>query len=991
MNKKIVFIFLALFCSELFSQNIPAQYKEAMDAYISNDFISAVKLFDGFGKYYTTDDEFSATAHYYLGLSLLKLEKIDASISAFEFFVNRYTWSNFRDDALYTLGTLYFGKSDYSNCRERLKEILDDYPQCEFVGPANYFIGESFSAEKNYDDAIRYLAKCYSIKVNNKYTDYSLYSLGYVYENLLKYKDAVAYYDTLLSYYKLSALAPEAQVRIGICYFKLKDYDNSVLELSDPSIEELPEKQYEEAKFILANSFYRLKEFKDAENTFKNLIEKNPSTKFLRESNYGLAWCYFQQQKYEDAFNIFNTLANSSADSIAINSFFWSAESKRYDGKETEANLIYDEFLKKYPDSPLVSKVQLQIGITNFDLQKDYAEQNLNAALNSKDNFVKVKALTVLGELKLNQKYYNVAKNCFVEALSLSEAYPELYLRDLLGSGITSYYLNDYSEALVNLNKLQLKNAQFEKEKVNFYLAETYFAKKDFANAIKYYNKIEGTDKELLPQVLLGKGYTYFNLKDYNNASFCFLDFSRSYKNNPNFNSARLRLADSYYGMKKYSEAGRVYKEIFLSDDALLNNDYAHYQYAQALFKSGNVDEAIHEFSNLQTQFPNSKYLAESQYVIGWIYFQKGDFHSAISNYKILYGRYPSSPLVPKTYNSIGNSYFNIAKYDSAIIYYNKVLAEFPNSANAYDAIIGIKDSYIAAGKPDQAVSLIDTYIAGNPRTAFADQLYFKKGEIYFSLGNYEKAKQVFKDFVYGYSNSTLVQDAYYWIGKCAANLKQNDEALANFNKAANIKTNSELGISSVLESGRIYLDNKNYDAAVNIYQKAINSLPPESPKVGELTYCRALAYVAKGDIAKAYEDFNYLIQYSEGTIFAANAKFEIGLIELARKNYETCDMIFRELSENRNDDIGAKAQYYYGQSLFEQDKIDDAISALVRVRFSFSAYDEWLTKSYLKLGECYEKKDDKLKAKELYRLVLTHHQGDDYGKQAKKKLQALE
>ena len=991
MNRKIFLFIFAFACSCLIAQNIPRQYKEAMDAYNRNDFISAVKLFDGFGKFYTIDDEFSATAHYYLGLSLLKLEKVDASISAFEFFVNKYNWSSFRDDALYTLGTLYFEQANYSNCRARLLVILNDYSKTEFIGPANYFIGESYSAEENYDNSIKYLTNCYGIKTDNKYVDFSLYSLGYVNEKLLKYKDAVAYYDTLLTYFKSSSLAPEAQVRIGICYFKLKDYDNSVLELSDPSIEELPQKQYEEAKFILANSFYRLKEYNDAESTFKKIIEKNPGTSLLRESKYGLGWCYFQQQKYEDAFSIFDTLAKSIGDSITINSFFWSAESKRYDGKESEANLIYEEFLKKYPNSPLVPRVQLQIGIINFDEQKQYAEQNLNAALNSKDTYVKAKALTILGELKLNQKYFNVAKNCFVEALGLSDTFPDLYLRDLLGSGISSYYLDDYSEAITNLSKLQLKNLQFESDKVSFYLAESYFSKKDFANAIKFYSKVDETNKELRSQVLLGKGYTYFNLKDYNNASYCFLDFSRNYKNNTNFNSARLRLADSYYGMKKYSEAGRVYKEIFLSDDSNLNNDYAHYQYAQALFKSGNVEEAIQEFSNLQVQFPNSKYLAESQYVIGWIYFQKGNFNSSIANYKILCERYPQSPLIPITYNSIGNSYFNITKYDSAVVNYNKVLSDFPASGYVLDAIIGIKDSYIAKGKPDQAISLIDTYIAGNPKTNFADQLYFKKAEIYYSLGNYEKAKQTFKDFVYGYSNSALVPDAYYWIGKSAANLKQNDEALANFNKVANIKINSEVGISAVLEIGRIYSDTKNYNAAIGIYEKAVNNLPPESPKVGEIMYNKAMAYIAKGDITKAYEDFNYIIQYHDGTIFAANAKFEIALIELARKNYETCDMIFRELSENRNDDLGAKAQYYYGHSLLEQNKIEDAISALVRVRFNFSAYDEWLTKSYLKLGECYEKKEDIQKAKELYRTVLTRHQGDEYGKQAKKKLQELE
>ena len=531
-------------------------------------------------------------------------------------------------------------------------------------------------------------------------------------------------------------MAPEAEIRIGICYFKLKEYDSAVLELSDPLIDDLPLRQYTEAKFILAHSFYRLREYTNAEKTFRKIIEKNPSSVLYREVQYDLGWTLFQQQKHEDAFMVFDQLAKSGKDTIAVNSSFWSAECKRYNGDEQWANSIFHEFLEKYPDNPLVSRVQLQIGITNFGQQNSFSEENLMDAINSEDRQVRAKAFTLLGELKLNQKYYKVAKENFEKALSIEDLPVEIESRAMLGLGVVLYYLDNYEEAINELNKLKLKTPLFEKDKVNFYLAESYFAKKDFANALKNYSLVDPENKELNAQLLYGKGYAYFNLKDYDNASYSFSDFVRKYKQNEEYADARLRLADCYYGLKKYSDAGKVYKEIFLSDKGKPNNDYAQYQYAQALYKSGNSDEAIHEFSNLQAQFPNSKYVAECQYVIGWIYFQKGNFDNAITNYKMLVQHYPRSLLVPITYNSIGNSYYNVSNYDSANIFYNKVLDEFPSSQYAFDALNGIKDSYIAEGNPDQAITLIDTYIAGNPASDFADQLFFRKGEIYYSLGN---------------------------------------------------------------------------------------------------------------------------------------------------------------------------------------------------------------------------------------------------------------
>ncbi len=989
MNIKRILFLIGILSGLTLARNIPEKYFKAMDAYNNNHFVEAYELFTEFGKEYQIEDEFSATAYYYSAESLVKLEKFDAAITSYEVFIDRFKWSNFIDKALYALGYLYFSNDQFSKSRTNFLLLIQNYPNSEFSGSALHFVGETYSSEENYYNAIQYFEKAIASKTN-KFPDNSIYSLSSVYEKKQDYTKAVAYYDTLLAYHKNSPLAPDAQVRIGVCYFKLKEYDSTILELSDPLIGQLPEKQLFEAKYVLGHSFYRLKEYSNAEKTFKELVDKNPVSPLIKETRYALAWSYFQQAKYDDAYKIFNLLAKGGNDSVSVNSFFWSAECKRYSGKEGEANLIYENFLDQYPDNPISSKVKLQLGLSNFTKNKSsVSEETLLASANSGDLETKSKAYTLLGELKLEQKKYKDAKDNFENVVTLENIPTDIRNRSLLGLSIAEYYLNEYDSAIKNLKSLILKSPKFESDKVNFYLAESYFANKEFPNSIKYYNLIKTSDDELNSQVLYGKGYAYFNAKDYNNASFCFADFVKAYKSNANFQDARLRLADCYFGLKKYSDAGRIYKEIYSADNKRLSNDYASYQYAQALYKSGNTQDAINEFNNLQKKFPNSKYVAESQYIIGWIYFQKSEFNNAINSFRILVDRYSKSPLVPVTFNSIGNSFFNLAEYDSAIYYYNLVLENYSTSNQVFDAINGLKDTYIAEDEPDMAISLIDNFISQNPNISFADQIFFKKGDIYYSLRNYENAVKSYKEFINFYSKSNLIPDAYYWVGKSYSNMNSEDEALINFKKVTDNYLNSESGIASVLEMGNIYKNQGNYDKAIEIYSLALDKLN-ETPKVAEIAYNKAMVHISKGEIPKAYEEFNFVIQYYGGTIFSAASKFEIALIELARKNYETSDMLLKELSENRDDDIGAKAQYNYGVSLFEQNKIDDAITALVRVRFVFSGYDEWLTKSYLKLGECYIKKNDIPKAKEMYRTVAANHGGDRYGTEAKKKLREL-
>jgi TolA-binding protein len=306
-----------------------------------------------------------------------------------------------------------------------------------------------------------------------------------------------------------------------------------------------------------------------------------------------------------------------------------------------------------------------------------------------------------------------------------------------------------------------------------------------------------------------------------------------------------------------------------------------------------------------------------------------------------------------------------------------------------YDAVNGIQYSYVVKGEPEKAVQLIDEFIGNNPGLSFSDQIFFKKGEIYYSLGRYEEAKVGYKEFVANYPRSELISDAYYWIGKCAQNLNQSEEAIFNFNRVLESYPNSEAAASSVIEIGNVYNNIKNYDAAISTFDKAVKKLS-DSPRISEILFMKGETLVNKGDVTGAYEVFDEVIQYYKGTIFADKAKLELGLIELAAKRFENAEFYFKSLAESRTDDLGAKAQYYYGETLFEEEKFSDAITALVRVRSIFPAYNEWVTRSVLKLGDCYVEIEDFDKAKEMYRTVLSAHRGDTLGKEAQEKLNKI-
>lgn len=989
MHKIFVSIITLLIVLPLFAQNLPEKFNDAMNAYNNQLYSEAYKIFDEVIKDYDVEDELYSVARFYAANSLLKMGKKDESTSGFEYIVNNIVSSKFREESLFKLGLIYYDLNRFALSRKNHLMLIYQYPNSEYLGSSMYWIGESYSAEGKLDDAIEFLTQAIEDKSANRYRDHSIYALASIYEKKHDYQNAVKYYDQLLTYHSNSSLALEAQVRIGVCYFYLKDYYNSILELNNPDIQKLPTENLSEALYLLANSHYRVEEYSDAANTYSEVIKRFPNSDIYRNSQYGLAWSLFQQSKYGEAYQVFNTLSEGY-DSIAIKSFIWKGESKRYAGQTNEALAIFQNFLVKYPDDPSTTLVENLIGLIYFDQNKfEQSTQYLTNATSSEDPLTRAKAFTMIGEIELQNKNYIKARGNFDPAVRISSEESEVHLRALLGLGVSLFHLGDYNEAVENFRQAETIDPAFEQDKINFYVAESYYSLGKYQEALSRYNNIKSTEIEYVRQVTYSKGYCQFNLGNYSNAAYLFSEFIQNYPDDFRMTDAKLRLADSYFGSKNFAAASKIFKEVFKSGKFSSDDPYTYFQYAQALYKSGESNAAIDEFRNLQKKFPDSKYGESSLFTIGFIRFQEGEFEEAINDYRMVMQIYKKSSLTPAVYYSIGDAYFNLGEYDSAIVNYRNVLTKYPSSEYAYDAINGMQYSYVAAGRSNEAINLIDRYVSQNPNLKFSDQIYFKKGEIYYSQRDYENAKLSYQEFLVKYPKSSFVPEAYYWLGKSSQNLKQDDEAIFYFSKVFDNYPGSESAAVSVIELGKMYEAKGNYQAGIDVLERASAKLK-DSPRLPEVLFLKGSAYIKVDDVQKAYATFEELAMYHPETVFADRGKIEMGLIDLAISRYNEADKNFLDVAGRRTDDLGAKAQYQYGVSLFEQGKYSEAVSALVRVRTVFSQYEPWISRSYLLMGDCYVKMNDKRQAEEMYRVVVTKHKGNELGEEARQKINKL-
>ena len=990
MRYKILFFLslIAVQSSLLFSQSMEEVYASAMDDYARGAYSASYQKFKSYIAAQPVANEQQAAAQFYAADCMNQLQDYESAIFEYERVVTLYRLSNFREEALYKLGLLYYRIKSYARSRDRMATLIDDYPNNEHYGSALYWIGEAFTIEGAYDDAILFFQKAISEKRNNNYLDYSIYTLAGIYEKTSDYKKAVEFYDMLLTYYKNSPLYASAQIRIGYCYFRLKDYENSIIELSNPVVESLSAEKKAEALYMLGNSYFRTGEYDKAKAIFEDILKKYPAVPFIREISYSLAWCYFQKNQYNDAFKTYHSLSSGS-DTLARVSLYWEAESQRYLGNDNEALKLYEEFLKKYPTNAMALGVQYQVGVIYFNNKMyEKAVNFLSSASSTKDNELRGKIYTLLGEIELNRKNYNSANAYFSSVSELHSLSETLDRRSRFGLGVTSYCLNQFNETIKILSELELLDPSFETDKVNFYLAESFFQANRYQEAVESYKKININHPELGALALYGSAYCYYNLKDYANASFSFSDFIKKFPKDAKLNDARLRLADTYLSSKKYIDASKIYEDLLKSKTGVQNRDYLSYQYGLTLYKAGKTQNAINEFNRVVTAFPKSVYSENSIYMMGWIRFQQGNLQEAITTYSYLLSFAPRSKIVPLAYYSLGDAHYNAGQYDSAITCYTRVVEGYPNSNYVFDAINGIQSSYVAKGDMESAVSTIDAFVKQKKTSGFGDQLALKKGELYYSQRKYELARSSYEEFMYLFPKSKLLSKAYFWIGKSAQLMNDPAEAIKNFKFIFDTFPASDEAQSAIIEWGQILRGQHEYDQAIQVYQDAFNKIKLPQARA-EFMYWKGLSCKDKGDTPTAYDIFDEIVQYYDGNIFADKARLELGIIELDAKRYGNAAKYFQKLSTARTDDIGASSQFSLGMMYLGQGKTNEAITAFVRILNSFQTYDEWVTKSYLRLGDIYAKQKDK-KAKDMYRAVSEKHKDDDYGKEAQQKLRKL-
>ena len=907
------------------------EFDRAIALYKDKQYQSAQILFDKVQSQ-TTNQEVQADCAYYIANCAIRLNQLGAD-AMIEKFVTDYPTSTKQNQAYIEVAHYYFDKGNYPQALQWFDKVNTSSMSAADKEKYNFQKGYAYFIAKNNKEA----TKLFNQVVNSlSYGSQAKYYLGYMSYESDDYNSANQYFDQVQDKDKYKEKMGYFQADMN---FKLGNFQKAI----DLGLEQLPKSNAEEKSElskIIGESYFNLNLYDKALPYLQ--AYKGKKGKWNNTDFYQLGYAYYKQNDFENAIAQFNKIIDGK-DQVAQNAYYHLGECYlKLDKKQQALNAFKTasemEFEKKIQEDAFLNYAKLSYEIGN---PYQSVPSVLNAYLNKYTNSpFKQEINNLLIDSYISSKNY-------IEALVLLEKNksPEnrlAYQKVTFYRGLELYTDGNFQEAygLFKKSIAENKDAKFS-ARATFWKAETEYNLDQYNEAMlsfkQFLNLNEASVTPEFKNVHYNLGYSYFKLKEYENAIKHFSDYIAVGKDDKvRLTDAYLRLGDCNFISAKYWPAMDAYnKTIELKS---VNSDYAAYQKGISYGFVGRNDRKIEDLEKFAVTYPNSQYADDALYELGNTYVNQNNEQKAVATYDKLIANYKTSSYVAKSILKQGLIYYNNNKSESALGKFKKVAAEFPNSPESLEAVATARLIYVDTGRVEEYANWVKTLSFIEVSDSELDNTMYESAEKQYLMNNAKQAISGFSSYLAKFPNGLHALKSNFYLAQLyfADGLESN--AVKHYEFVVG-KSRNEFTEQSLARLSQIHLKAKDYTKAVPMLKR----LETEADFPQNKTY-------AQSNLMKAYyeqEDFNNAEMYA--TIVLANTKVDDRIksdaqIIVARSAIKTnheakAKLAYAELLKIAKGELAAEAFYYDAYFKYKEGKFEASNIAVQKIAKDYSGY----------------------------------------------------
>ncbi len=438
----------------------------------------------------------------------------------------------------------------------------------------------------------------------------------------------------------------------------------------------------------------------------------------------------------------------------------------------------------------------------------------------------------------------------------------------------------------------------------------------------------------------------------------------------------------------------------------------ATYNYIKVLIDKGNNQQAIVDLQSYVKNYPEGKYIDETNELLSEILFETSNYASAITYIESLKR---TTPKIDQAYQKLafnqGVIEFNSEKFPAAITYFDKslskpILRDIENKAKFWKAEALFVDS------PRLSESLYRDLLTSSDKTVRLKSQY-SLAYIYFNDGKHQEALKLFQDFKNAakgdaalsesvddatlrigdaqvatksytqaintyedaYRNNKVGKDyALYQKGLVLKYIGKDAEAKNAFDTFARTFSNSRLIDEVLFQNGNIAMEGGNYPAAINTFTELLRT-KPNTEIAPHVLLRRGIAYTNVENYDKAITDFKLILNKFGKTEFAQEAFLGIRDALSASNRSEEFFEIAEQYKKNNPEGTSVQGmQFETAKELFYNDQFDKAISALTKFKSQYPS-SVLIPEANFLLAEAYEELNNKNEALKYYQEIVMGNQ----------------
>ena len=937
----------------------------------------------------------AAQALYLEARSVLALGRQDAAIQLFDTLQREYPLHPKAESARLQLAQTFLERGETERGVQQLRSVLASAPDDATAARALYLLGDARQDDGALETALAYYQRVAEDYPDTDLAPAALYAAGVVQVKQDRFEAAASAFEALGQRFPDSEYAQTVGTALAEVYFQLGQYENAVREV-DQRLPTLSTEERARALFLQAESQRQLARYADARSTYASLLDRHASSRYVRPAQYGLGWIRYRQGQYQEAARSFAAARGSSTDALAESATYHAAVSHARAGRTDEAVARFREVANTWPDGSFAGPAQFEVGMQLYEagsyrpaaaaFRKYLQTFDDDPDRRADAQYWLGSAYLALGELDRALDTY--------EQADAPDAVPDSALREVRYQQAWARYQAAEYDAAASAFRAIAEDAPTSERGIDglFWAAESYFQVGSLGQAQDLFQQY----LERRPQgsraaaARYSLAWTHFKQENYRAAARAFEAFlqrsGQIASDVPYEQDARLRLADSYYALKRYDEAVSAYRQATSGPGA----DYALFQTGQALSVAGDPQGAIEAYQRLANRYPNSTWRPEALYRLGFVHLQQQNYDAARQAYRRVLDEHGTSSAAPQAQYGIGDAYYNEGRMERAAAAYRTVLETYPDAPLAEEAASSLFFALNAAGRSDRAEAVVDSFAAANPNADIVSVLRFRRAEAAYQTGDVQEAQRLFQRFLRRSSNEQLLPEAYYYLGIIFADRNRPDEASTYLQQLLDRYPESPRRAEAALRLGDIRLDEGDAQAALNAYRTAAETEGVGDDLRAQARYGQSVALLRLERLGEAEELLQRVLETNRGGPLLASAR--LGLARIREQQGETDEALrlYRTVVEQVRSETAAEALYRLGRLLLDQGQAQAAIRELDRTPALFGGYPEWIARSLLAQADAYQQLGQPGEASRLYDRVMEEHAGTRFAEQARERKSAL-